>query len=79
MASIGVASDLTTTPRFGARAEPRRGSNMSDADDAGLKAALAKEEDARSEEDWALLAKALETEHDHLAEVAHETGHDLDE
>jgi hypothetical protein len=53
---------------------------MSDsAADAALKAAIDKPEDERSDADWELLANAFESDKSHLAEAAHETGHDLAE
>ena len=53
---------------------------MSDnADDAALKAAIEKPEDERTDADWELLANALESDKGHLADAAHESGHDIAE
>jgi hypothetical protein len=53
---------------------------MSDnANDEALKRAIEKPEDERTDEDWDLLANALESDKGHLADAAHETGHDLAE
>jgi hypothetical protein len=49
------------------------------AEEAALKAVIEKDEDQRTEEDWELLAKALESDKHHLEEAAHEVGHDLTE
>lgn len=49
------------------------------AEDAALKAAIEKDEDQRTEEDWELLAKALESDKGHLEEEAHQVGKDLAE
>lgn len=51
-------------------------SQENEADEA-LKQAMEKPEDERTDADWELLAKALESDGGHVAAVAHEVGSDL--
>lgn len=46
-------------------------------EDQALKQAMEKPEDERTDADWELLAKALESDAGHVAAVAHEVGTDV--
>jgi hypothetical protein len=63
----------------GAPGEAEAGQGDGGAHDEEIRAALAKPEEKRTDADWELLATAFESEHDHLAQVAHDAGADLEE
>lgn len=74
-ASAGGSADAGVGAPGEAEERPADGG----AHDEAIKAALAKPEEERTDADWELLATAFESEHDHLAQVAHDAGADLQE